>query len=142
MLPELEPRTVSQRFIVPSICSRDVACAEWSNVRSFEHFLKLLDVVNCAFNVHGSPSSRRKPDGSNRRVIGVSLSDSSSVIQSASPATSPADTKALEASVSQRRISHRASNWPKNPFSAPPSLASAVLLGRVEVSVPPCSNVL
>jgi hypothetical protein len=37
---------------MPPIRSREVACAEWSNVRRFEHFLKLLDVVNDAFNVH------------------------------------------------------------------------------------------
>ena len=41
-----------EHFIVPSVRSRDVACAEWSNVRRFEHFLELLDVVNDAFNVH------------------------------------------------------------------------------------------
>ena len=37
---------------MPSIGSSDVACAERPNVRRFEHFLKLLDVVNDAFNVH------------------------------------------------------------------------------------------
>ena len=41
-----------EHFIVSSIGSRDVACVEWSNIRRFEHFLKLLDVVNDAFNVH------------------------------------------------------------------------------------------
>jgi hypothetical protein len=39
MLPQPEPRAISKHLIVPSIGSRDVACAEWSNVRRFEHFL-------------------------------------------------------------------------------------------------------
>jgi len=30
---------------------------EWPNIRRFEHFLKLLDVVNDALNVHASQSS-------------------------------------------------------------------------------------
>ena len=51
-MPKLKPRAMREHFVVPSICGRDVACAEWSNVRRFEHFLKLLDVVNYAFNVH------------------------------------------------------------------------------------------
>jgi hypothetical protein len=37
---------------VPSVRSRDVACAEWPRIRRFEHFLDLLDFVNDAFNVH------------------------------------------------------------------------------------------
>jgi hypothetical protein len=41
-----------EHFVVPSIRRRDVACAEWPNIRCFEHFLELLDVVNDAFNVH------------------------------------------------------------------------------------------
>jgi hypothetical protein len=41
-----------EHFVVPSIGSRDVARAEWSNVRRCEHFLQLLDVANDAFNVH------------------------------------------------------------------------------------------
>ena len=56
ILPQLEPRAASQQFIMPSIRSRDVACAEWPDIRCFEHFLKLLDFVNNAFNVH-SPNS-------------------------------------------------------------------------------------
>jgi len=39
MLPEPEPRAVRERLVVPSIRSREIACAEWSNVRRFEHFL-------------------------------------------------------------------------------------------------------
>jgi hypothetical protein len=45
-----------EHFIVPPIGSRDVVCAEWPYVRSLEHFLKLLDFVNYAFNVHLSSS--------------------------------------------------------------------------------------
>jgi hypothetical protein len=43
---------MGEHLVVPSIGGRDVTCAEWSNVRRFEHFLELLDVVNDAFNVH------------------------------------------------------------------------------------------
>jgi hypothetical protein len=43
---------MSEHFVVPAIGSRDVACAERSNIRRFEHFLYLLDLVNDAFNVH------------------------------------------------------------------------------------------
>ena len=39
-----------EHFVVPAIRSTDVACAEWPNIRRFEHFL--FDVVNDAFNVH------------------------------------------------------------------------------------------
>ena len=38
---------------MPSIC-REIACVEWSNIRRFEHFLYLRDVVNNPFNVHPS----------------------------------------------------------------------------------------
>jgi hypothetical protein len=51
-MPQAEPWAVRQRLVVPSIRGRDIACAEWPNVRRVEHFLKLLDVVNYAFNVH------------------------------------------------------------------------------------------
>jgi hypothetical protein len=53
-LPKPKPRAVCEHFIVPSISSRDVAYAEWSNVWRFEHFLKLFDLVNDAFDVHPS----------------------------------------------------------------------------------------
>ena len=59
-LPKPKPRAVREHFVVPSIGSRDVACAEWPNVRRFEHFLKLLNLVNDAFNVHASQSSKRR----------------------------------------------------------------------------------
>jgi len=39
---------------MPSIRSRQVACAEWPDIRRFEHFLQLLDIVNDAFNIHPS----------------------------------------------------------------------------------------
>jgi hypothetical protein len=38
-LPELKPWTMGQGFIMPSIGSRDIACAEWPDIRSFEHLL-------------------------------------------------------------------------------------------------------
>ena len=46
---------MGEHLVVPSIGSRDVACAEWSNVRGLEHFLQLLNLVNDAFNVHARP---------------------------------------------------------------------------------------
>jgi hypothetical protein len=39
LLPKSKPRAVREHFVVPSIGSRDVACAEWPNIRRFEHFL-------------------------------------------------------------------------------------------------------
>ena len=62
-----------ERFVVPSIGSRDVACAQWSNVRRFKHFLYLLDLVNDAFNVHSVSLSNRKAWRSNRSRISKDL---------------------------------------------------------------------
>ena len=59
-LPQAKPRAMRERFIVPSICSRDVAGAERSDVRRFEHFLYLFNIVNDAFNVHAPQSSRKR----------------------------------------------------------------------------------
>ena len=39
MLPKPKPRAMGEHLVVPSIGSRDVACAEWPNIRRFEHFL-------------------------------------------------------------------------------------------------------
>jgi hypothetical protein len=39
LLPELKPRAEREHFVVPPIRSRQIACAEWSNIRRFEHFL-------------------------------------------------------------------------------------------------------
>ena len=55
LLPQPKPRAMREHFVVPSIGGRDVACAEWPDMRRFEHFLELLDLVNDAFNVHTSP---------------------------------------------------------------------------------------
>jgi hypothetical protein len=38
-LPKPKPRAMREHFVVSSIRSRDVACAEWPNIRRFEHFL-------------------------------------------------------------------------------------------------------
>src|SRR5438445_13322584 len=54
MLPQPEPRAMREHFVMPSIGSRDVACAEWPNIRRFEHFLYLRNLVDDAFNVHAS----------------------------------------------------------------------------------------
>jgi protein phosphatase len=39
LLPQLKPRAIREHFVVPSIGSSEVACAEWPNIRPFEHFL-------------------------------------------------------------------------------------------------------
>jgi hypothetical protein len=39
LLPKPEPRAMREHFVMPSIGSRDVACAEWPDIRRFEHFL-------------------------------------------------------------------------------------------------------
>jgi hypothetical protein len=54
MLPQLEPEDLREHFVVPSIGCREVACPEWPNIRRFEHFLCLLNLVNYAFNIHAS----------------------------------------------------------------------------------------
>ena len=41
-----------QHFVVSSIGGGNVVGAEWPNIRRFEHFLQLFDVVDGAFNVH------------------------------------------------------------------------------------------
>ena len=38
-LPKAKPRALREHFVVPAIRSRDVACAEWPDIRRFEHFL-------------------------------------------------------------------------------------------------------
>ena len=38
-LPKSKPLTVREQIVVPPIRSREVACAEWPNIRRFEHFL-------------------------------------------------------------------------------------------------------
>ena len=60
LLPQSEPRAMREHLVVSSIRSRGVSCAEWPRIRRFEHFLYLLDLVNNAFNVHGSQSSITK----------------------------------------------------------------------------------
>ena len=42
-----------------------IVCAEWSNVRRFEHFLYLLNLVNDALNVHASQYLTQARQGSN-----------------------------------------------------------------------------
>src|SRR5580692_4318959 len=39
LLPQPKPRAMREHFVVPAIRSTDVACAEWPNIRRFEHFL-------------------------------------------------------------------------------------------------------
>jgi hypothetical protein len=39
MLTNPKPRAICQHFVVPPIQRREVARAEWPNVRRFEHFL-------------------------------------------------------------------------------------------------------
>lgn len=60
LLPELEPGAVREPFVMPAIGGRDIACGERPDVRRFEHFPQLLDVVNDALNVHAFPSCGRR----------------------------------------------------------------------------------
>jgi hypothetical protein len=53
MLANPKPRAM-RHFVMPSIRSRDLVCAEWPYIRRFEDFLQLLNLVNDAFNVHAS----------------------------------------------------------------------------------------
>jgi hypothetical protein len=39
-------------FVVAAICGGDVACGQGTDVRGFEHFPQLLDLVDGAFYVH------------------------------------------------------------------------------------------
>jgi hypothetical protein len=39
LLPKAKPWTVREHFVVPSIGSREISGAQWSDVRCFEHFL-------------------------------------------------------------------------------------------------------
>lgn len=52
IVPEAEPGAVSEGFVVPSVRSGDIAGAERADIRSLEHLLELLDVVDNAFNIH------------------------------------------------------------------------------------------
>src|SRR5579863_10305571 len=66
ILPQPEPGTAGEGLIMPSVRSRDIACAEGPDVRCLEHFLKLPDVLNHAFNVHPEQYSESAlPDGPN-----------------------------------------------------------------------------
>jgi len=60
MLPQLEPGTIRQRLIVPSIRRRDIACAEWSNVRSFIQLFELLNLIDDPLDVHATISIAEK----------------------------------------------------------------------------------
>jgi hypothetical protein len=39
LLPQPKPRAMREHFVVPAIRSRDVASADWPDIRRFEHFL-------------------------------------------------------------------------------------------------------
>ena len=62
-LPQPKPRAMREHFVMPSISGRQVTCAEWPNIRRFEHLLELLDLVNDAFNVHTVSISDQKDYG-------------------------------------------------------------------------------
>jgi hypothetical protein len=62
-LPQPKPRAMREHFVMPSISGRQVTCAEWPNIRRFEHFLELLDLVNDAFDVHTVSISDQKDYG-------------------------------------------------------------------------------
>lgn len=46
---------------MPSICSNNIGFLVWSDVRTFEHLLKLLDIINDAFDVHPGQYSEKRP---------------------------------------------------------------------------------
>jgi hypothetical protein len=59
---------------VSSIGSRDIACAKRTNIRRFEHFLKLLNLVNDAFHIHAPQSSKKSRRAVNRnRPLAVTV---------------------------------------------------------------------
>lgn len=51
-MPQAKPRAVREHLVVPSICSGDVACAEWSGVGNSEDALQPLDFGDGLFGVH------------------------------------------------------------------------------------------
>ena len=59
---------MGKHLVVSSIGSRDVACAEWPDIRRIEHFLYLLNLVDDAFNIHESQSSKRRRGAVNRKL--------------------------------------------------------------------------
>jgi len=85
-----------EHFVVSSIRSGDVGCAEWPRIRRFEHFLYLLDVVNDAFNVHAPQSSRRKRDRVKRKPHRSFLNDSCVASYSAAALLQEARTDCLK----------------------------------------------
>jgi hypothetical protein len=73
LLPQPKPRAMREHFVVPPIRRREVARPQRSDVRSFEHFLKLLNLVNDAFNVHASQSSEEKARSQPEATTSVKL---------------------------------------------------------------------
>ena len=78
LLPKLKPRALREHFVVPSIGSGNIAGVERPDVRRFEHFLQLLNLVDDAFNVHSVSLSRItveavKWSGTRLRDFGVTL---------------------------------------------------------------------
>jgi hypothetical protein len=68
-MPKAKPWAVGQHLIVPSICSRYIAWAEWPDIRSLEHLFELLDFINNALNVHFPNSIANRllqPNGSTK----------------------------------------------------------------------------
>lgn len=53
-LPELEPRTIGKRRIMPSIRSRDIAGSQGPRVRQRKNTLQPLDIGNGVLGVHPS----------------------------------------------------------------------------------------
>jgi hypothetical protein len=52
IMPQAEPGALGQHLIMPPVCSGYITCAEWPYIRRFEHFLKLLDFINDALDIH------------------------------------------------------------------------------------------
>jgi hypothetical protein len=51
-----------EHFVMLSIRSREVACAEWSNIRRCEDALKALDFGNSLLGVHAPTVYLVSPD--------------------------------------------------------------------------------
>jgi hypothetical protein len=66
-LPKTKPRAMREHLVVPSVRSLKVARTQRSSIRRFEHFLQLLNLLNGAFNVHASQSSKRRRWAVNRK---------------------------------------------------------------------------
>jgi hypothetical protein len=55
-----------QPLVVSTVRGADIRFLEWPDIRSFEHLLELLDLINYAFNVHPQQYSELSQDRESR----------------------------------------------------------------------------